>query len=141
MKTTKSYFILLFTFLFMQINAQTDTLKSESKPLTYCEQMPEYPGGLTAMMKYLLKNVSVSQSAADSGFTGAIHVKFVVDEKGKTRDVQFPEFKNSPKRHNREIEKQIEAAILSMPAFTPGKQNGKNVAVWMQLPVRICLSK
>jgi periplasmic protein TonB len=96
---------------------------------TIVEQMPEYPGGTEAMMKFIGKNVRYPGQARRMGVEGRVFISFVVDAEGKISDVQaikgiFPD-----------CDKEAVRVIQMMPSWKPGKQRGRPVKVRFVLPV------
>ena len=97
------------------------------------ETMPEFPGGQQALFKYLGENVKYPVIAQENGIQGRVICQFVVNSDGKIVDVQVV----------RGVEASLDAeakrVIESMPAWTPGRQGGKNVRVKYTLPIRFKL--
>lgn len=102
---------------------------------TVVEEMPEFPGGTMEMMKYIQKNVQYPQMAREAGLTGKCFLKFVVDGNGKIGDVQV--LKGVPGCG--ECDREAIRVVKSMPAWKPGKQNGRSVSVFFNLPVNFML--
>lgn len=94
------------------------------------EVMPEFPGGMAGMMKYLQTNVKYPADAQQRNISGMVIVRFVVDKNGA---IVNPEIlrKVDPSLDNEAIR-----VVSTMPKWTPAKQAGKNVAVYMTLPIR-----
>jgi protein TonB len=108
----------------------------EAKPqiFTYVEQMPEFPGGLTELTKFLSKNLRYPPAARENGIEGRVVLQFVVDESGKISDIQVL----------RDIgggtAEEAERVVRMMPPWKAGKQNGNPVKVYYKLPVTFKLS-
>ena len=108
----------------------------EVKPqiFTYVEQMPEFPGGLTELTKFLSKNLRYPPAARENGIEGRVVLQFVVDESGKISDIQVL----------RDIgggtAEEAQRVVKMMPPWKPGKQNGNPVKVYYKLPVTFKLS-
>lgn len=100
--------------------------------LTVAEQMPEYPGGEPAMYKFIQQNIHLPQSKRqDPTFTGCrTFIKMIIDSTGKVTDPAVI------KQCQGCSECDVEAirVIRMMPAWKPGKQNGKPVNVYFTLP-------
>ena len=92
-------------------------------------ESPEFPGGPKAMMEYLKTNMRYPQIAKENGIQGRVILQFVVDETGKVRDPKIL----------RSVDPALDAEALrlveAMPLWTPGKQDGKAVAVRFTVPV------
>jgi len=97
------------------------------------EKMPEFPGGPDAMNRWLSKNIKYPLLAQENNIQGRVVCQFVVNSDGKIVDVTVV----------RGVEATLDAeavrVIKSMPAWTPGKQGGKNVRVKYTLPIRFKL--
>ena len=102
-----------------------------SKPKVYesVEQMPEYPGGMAEMLKFLQMNINYPPMAAANKIEGRVIVQFIIDENGQVGDVKVV------RSVNEELDAEAVRVVKSMPKFTPGRQDGKDVAVWYTLPI------
>ena len=94
------------------------------------EQMPEFPGGTNGMMTFLRNSIIYPQEARDANIQGKCFVTFVVDSNGKIKDARVQKSSG-----NEALDKESVRVVESMPQWTPGKQNGKNVAVQYTLPI------
>ena len=94
------------------------------------EQMPEFPGGSNGLMAYLRNSIIYPQEARDANIQGKCFVTFVVDSNGKIKDARVQKSSG-----NEALDKESVCVVESMPRWTPGKQNGKNVAVQYTLPI------
>ncbi|MDE6497729.1 MAG: M56 family metallopeptidase [Muribaculaceae bacterium] len=104
-------------------------------PVEQPEVMPEYPGGMSAMFKFLVDNISYPAAAAKQGVQGKVLVKFVISTSGRPIDVHV-ENPVSP-----ELDAEAIRVVNAMPAWTPGKKEGKPVPCSMVLPVNFKLPK
>lgn len=102
---------------------------------TVVQEMPEFPGGSVEMMKYVQKNIVYPPSAREAGISGKCFIKFVVNEDGKISNVEV--LKGVPGCP--ECDKEAVRVIKSMPAWKPGKQNGKEVKVYFTLPINFTI--
>jgi protein TonB len=93
------------------------------------EEMPEYPGGMDELMKFIQRNIRYPKEAQEQGKQGRVIVQFVVEKDGSITDVNIV----------RSADPQFDAEALRivnmMPKWTPGKQRGKEVRVRFTLPV------
>lgn len=108
---------------------------SVDHPFITVEDMPVFPGGESAMQKFVADNLKYPESAQKAGVQGRVTVRFIV---GKTGDI-------SDVRVIRGIDPECDAEavrmIQSMPKWTPGKQNGIAVPVYFTLPIVYRLKK
>ncbi len=93
------------------------------------EHAPEFPGGYTAMMKFLNDNIQYPVIAAENGIQGRVVCQFVVERDGSITDVVVA------RGEDVNLDKEAVRVIKSMPRWTPGKQRGKPVRVRFTLPV------
>ena len=91
--------------------------------------MPEYPGGVGELMKFLSTNVKYPVIAQENEIQGRVIVQFVVKKDGSIEDVQIA------KGVDPVLDKEALRVISSMPKWTPGKQDGKAVNVKYTVPV------
>src|SRR5690606_40926818 len=61
----------------------------EEEIFTIVEDMPEFPGGIQALYKYLGENVSYPQAAKANGISGKVFVNFTVEKDGSITDVKI----------------------------------------------------
>ena len=93
------------------------------------EQMPQFPGGEAALMKYLSSHINYPPMAAENNVQGRVVVQFVVDKTGKVGEVKVV------RSVDKDLDKEAVRVCKSLPKFTPGRQNGQPVSVWYTLPV------
>lgn len=93
------------------------------------EQVPQFPGGEAALMKYLMSHTNYPPMAAESDIDGRVIVQFVIDTTGKVGEVKVVQ------SANQYLDREAVRVVKSLPKFTPGQQNGKPVDVWYVLPV------
>ena len=97
------------------------------------EQMPQFPGGEAALLKYVATHLKYPAIAQEQEISGVVTLRFVVLEDGSVGDVIIMK---SLEKHCDEEAKRV---VKSLPRFIPGKQQGKAVRVWYTLPVRYVL--
>lgn len=95
----------------------------------FVEQMPEYPGGQAAMMKFIADNLKYPIGMADD-FQSRVMVKFYVDTLGHVCDPQIVRGLDSA------LDKEVLRVVRLFPEFIPGRHEGKKVNVYMNLPLR-----
>ena len=93
------------------------------------EEMPEFPGGVDAMMEYLQKELRYPESAKEKGIQGRVTVQFIIDKEGNVTNSKV----------TRSVDKDMDAETIrlvkAMPKWKPGMQKGKAVAVKYTVPV------
>ena len=99
------------------------------------EKMPEFPGGMSALMQYLEANLWYPKEAKDNHVFGTVYVSFVVECDGSVKNV----------RVLRGVSKALDEAavevISNMPKWSPGMAGGVPVRVSYNLPVRFTLNR
>ena len=93
------------------------------------EEMPEFPGGMAACMKFLSKNIKYPTICQENGVQGRVIVQFVVNQDGTIVD---PVAVRGVDPH---LDKEALRVIKMMPKWKPGKQRGKAVRVKYTVPV------
>ncbi len=101
----------------------------ENKIFDVVEQMPSFPGGNAALMKYLSDNVKYPVVAQENGVQGRVVVSFVVEKDGHITDVKVV------RSVDPSLDKEAARVVRSMPSWIPGKQNGSAVRVKYNVPV------
>ena len=101
----------------------------DDKVYDIVEQQPEFPGGSSAMAKWLGDNIKYPAEAAKKGIEGRVIVQFVVGSDGTVGNV------NIMRGVDPLLDKEAVRVINAMPKWTPGKQDGKPVAVKYTIPV------
>lgn len=105
----------------------------EDKPFVTAEQMPDYPGGIKEMYKFINANVVYPPAAQEAGIQGTVYLAFVVSKTGDITDVKVSRGIDSS------CDKEALRVLKSMPRWIPGKQNGRNVAVYYSIKVQFKL--
>ena len=111
--------------------SQPESGKAGEEIFFVVEDVPHYPGGLTALKRYLAEHVKYPPKARKKGVSGTVWVNFTVDENGKVKDVYVD------KTHSLDplLDKEAIRVVSSLPKWTPGKQRGETVPVELSVPV------
>ncbi|MDR0537480.1 MAG: TonB family protein [Tannerellaceae bacterium] len=112
-------------------------LPQDKKKTVYSvvDEMPEFPGGDMAMMKFLQNTIRYPSKAVEQKKEGRVLVQFVVNEDGSLSDQQILN-SLSP-----ELDEEALRVVRLMPQWTPGKLTGKAASVKYTLPVMFRLTK
>ncbi len=97
------------------------------------EQMPAFPGGQGALMKYLAEHIKYPELAKESGIQGRVFINFVVEPDGSIDQVKVLRGIGGG------CDEEAVRVVKSMPNWIPGKQRGKPVRVSFNLPVKFAL--
>jgi protein TonB len=98
-------------------------------------QMPEFPGGEEELMRYLAQNIQYPKQALDGNTEGRVLIGFVVNKVGEIDDVKVLRSIGDG------CDEEAVRVIHKMPKWKPGKNNGKLVNVFYNLPVTFQLMK
>ena len=93
------------------------------------EKAPAFPGGQKAMMEYLMKNIKYPAACQEAGIQGRVIVSFVVNKDGTIQNVEVI------RGVHEKLDAEAVRVVKSMPAWSPGEQQGRKVRSKFQLPV------
>lgn len=108
--------------------------EDEQTVFVVVENMPEFPGGTSALMKYLNSSIKYPVIAQENGIQGRVVCQFVVNKDGSIVDIEVARSSGDAS-----LDKEAVRVIKAMPKWTPGKQRGKPVRVKYTLPVNFKL--
>ena len=93
------------------------------------EQMPEFPGGMKELLKFLQDNLKYPENAMKNNVQGRVIVQFVVEKDGTPTEFKVL----------RSVDPDLDAEALrvlqTMPKWKPGMQRGEVVRVKYTVPV------
>ena len=98
-------------------------------------QMPSFPGGTAALMKYLSENVKYPEQAEKESIQGRVVCKFAVGEDGSISDITVA------KSVDPLLDAEAVRVIELMPEWIPGKQNGQPSKASFTLPITFRLEE
>ncbi|MDE5657510.1 MAG: energy transducer TonB [Muribaculaceae bacterium] len=105
----------------------------EEKVFTSVEQMPQFPGGEGALLKYISDHIKYPTIAMENNVQGKVVVQFVVTRDGSIGEVKVARGKDP------DLDKEAVRVVKTLPKFIPGKMNGQAVNVWYTLPINFKL--
>ena len=111
-----------------EITIVEETAEDEP-PMMFTEEMPEFPGGPEALNAFLTREIQYPEVARNNGITGTVLIEFVVEKDGRVSNakVKVPLFP--------ECDKEAVRGVMAMPKWKPGKNMGKPVRCFYQVPV------
>ena len=121
--------IALALLAFANPKTETAPVSGDNKVYETVEQMPEYPGGVVEMTKFLQRNIQYPANAAKNEVEGRVILQFVVEKDGQIGEVKVV------RSVDPELDAEAMRVVKSMPNFIPGRQDGKPVAVWYTIPI------
>lgn len=98
------------------------------------EEQPEFPGGESKMMEFLARNTVYPEIAKQSNIQGVVHVQFVVEPDGSISNVTVLRGIGGG------CDEEAIRVVKSFPKWKPGRQRGKPVRVYFNLPFRFVLN-
>ena len=113
----------------VKTNKTTKKSGANDKVYVVVEQMPSFPGGDSALLKYLLANVKYPVPALKAQKQGRVMVRFTVEKDGAISNVKVA------RSVTPSLDAEAVRAIKSMPKWSPGKQGGEFVRVKYIVPV------
>jgi protein TonB len=116
---------------------ETVSVKEESVgeeiPYVMVEEMPIYPGGDEALLKYLAENVKYPEAAKNKKIQGKVIIRFCVTAKGGVDMISVL------RGVDPELDAESIRVVQTLPTFKPGRQGGKDVPVWYMVPITFAL--
>lgn len=100
-----------------------------TEPFVVVEEMPMFPGGDAALIRYLNENTRYPEAAKANNVHGRVILRFCVTETGSVDRISVL------KGVDPELDAEAFRVVSSLPAFEPGRQGGIPVPVWYMVPV------
>jgi protein TonB len=116
-----------------EVKEEVKEAEPEPEPFVIVEEMPMFPGGVSELMKYIYDHVQYPEIAKENNIQGRVTLNFCVTSTGGVDRVTVL------KGVDPELDAEAIRVVKSLPAFKPGKQGGKPVPVWFQLPINFQL--
>jgi protein TonB len=116
-----------------------EVVQEEEKPkvtqevFKVVEQMPSFPDGQAALLRYLAQNIEYPTIAKENGVEGMVVVQFVVERDGSIAGATVV------KGIGAGCDEEALRVVRGMPKWQPGKQRGQPVRVQFNLPIRFKL--
>jgi TonB family protein len=104
-------------------------------PFVVVEQMPEYPGGDGALLKFIAENTQYPEAARAEKITGRVIVRFVVSKEG------YAEGASVLKGVHPLLDAEALRVVNMLSGFRPGYQGGQPVNVWYMVPITFALAE
>ncbi len=101
--------------------------------VSFADQMPQFPGGTSALRHFIANTVNYPVLARENGVQGKVFVQFVVNTDGSIADAFVV------RSADKALEKEALRVINNMPKWKPGIQNGKPVRVRFTVPINFVL--
>jgi TonB family protein len=102
-------------------------------PFVVVDEMPMFPGGDLALLKFISENTNYPQKAKENNIQGRVIIRFCVTASGSVNRISVL------KGISPELDVEAVRVVQSLPSFNPGKQKGKAVPVWYMVPITFTL--
>ena len=96
---------------------------------TVVEEMPEFPGGSSALRKFIAQQIKYPVIAQENGIQGEVFVNFVVAKDGSIIGAKII------RSVDPSLDKEALRVVNSLPKWRPGFQHGKAVDVAYTIPI------
>jgi len=111
-----------------------DEAPEDAPPMRFVEEMPEPIGGMENMYAFIYANVKYPEVARNNNISGQVFIEFVVEKDGSISGVRvlagvYPE-----------LDQEAMRVIKMLPKWKPGKQMGKPVRCFFQIPIRFTIN-
>lgn len=113
--------------------AKTESVPDKSGVYYTVDEMPEYPGGMNELRKYIAQNIKYPVEAKKNNIQGKVFVKFIVDTNGAVTNVEVA--------HGADpiLDAEAVRVVSEMPEWKAGKNDGKPVKVYFTVPINFAL--
>ena len=106
----------------------------KDEPYTVVEKMPEYPGGITELLKYIARNLIYPNIAAENGIQGTVVLRFIVTKTGSVSNIEVARSLDPA------CDKEAIRVVKLMPTWKPGTVSGEPVSVYYTIPIKFKLT-
>jgi protein TonB len=111
------------------VDPEPPVIPVDPEPKIIVDEMPEFPGGTSALLKYVSEKLVYPLQAQEINLQGRVTLRFVVKSDGSVDRISVigsvdPLLDNEALR-----------VVGTLPKFKPGRHNGVEVPVWFTLPV------
>jgi protein TonB len=110
---------------------QPTVVDMELNPLNFrvVEELPEFPGGATELMKWLTKNLRYPVTAQQRKVQGKVVAQFIVNTDGSIRDIELLSHVDPS------IDREALRVLRMMPRWKAGQQDAKPCRTQVCIPI------
>jgi TonB family protein len=117
-------------------NVVTPSTAQDDPVFEVVNEMPSFPGGFDALIKYLVSNIKYPEEAKKNGITGTVFVQYIVEKDGTVSNVKVLRGIGGG------CDEEALRVVKAMPKWIPGKDdNNKTVRVQFNLPIKFSLEE
>lgn len=99
------------------------------EPVVVAQIMPEFPGGEVALRAFLARNIKYPEVALQTGVSGKVYVRFVIETNGEVSSVQIARGVDPA------LDTEAIRVVSKLPKWRPGIQDGRLVRVTYTVPI------
>jgi TonB family protein len=111
----------------------SEELWGAAEPYVKVDEMPQFPGGDKALMQYIGENTRYPDFSKSNHIQGKVIVRFCISEKGEVTRVSVLQGVSA------DLDNEAIRVVKALPAFKPGREDGKDVPVWFMVPISFTL--
>lgn len=101
--------------------------------LRVVQQLPEFPGGMVAMMKWITKTLRYPYLAQQRKIQGKVVVTFIINKDGSVSDIKIAQSADPL------LNSEALRVVRLMPAWKPGLENDKPCRTMFAIPIEFKL--
>ncbi len=118
----------------IEIPSEADDMLEEEyidpdKTYWVVEVMPTFPGGQSALFRFLTSNLNYPPEAAKKKHSGQVLCEFTINKDGSVSDIKIVS------DNNPSLDREALRVLNLMPKWKPGERKGKPVRVRFSLPI------
>lgn len=117
----------------MQVAQEKEKEKDDAPVFFIVEDMPEFPGGMAALQKFIAQSIKYPVIAQENGIQGKVFVNFVVNTDGSVTNAKIA------RGVDPSLDKEALRVVMTLPKWKPGRQGGKAVRVSYTVPINFQL--
>ena len=116
--------------------ASTDTAFFESNPDTFgpIEQMPEFPGGESALKEYIIQHTKYPIKAVKDSISGRVILRFAIQPDGSITDISIV------RGIRQDLDQECIRVITNMPKWKPCLYPKRHIKGYYYEPVKVWYS-
>jgi TonB family protein len=116
-----------------EVKEEASAKPNDERAFDNVEEMPQFPGGMQALMEFLSKNIRYPKEAFEANKQGRVIANFVIEKDGSISEAKVV------KSVDPSLDEEAVRVINAMPHWMPGRQSGKAVRVKYTVPINFRL--
>lgn len=110
-------------------NSNSSAIPEAPVNFTVVQKIPDFPGGWSAFMQWLTKNLKYPYSARQSKIQGQVVVSFIVNKDGSVADIKIS------KSADPVLDREALRVMRMMPKWKPGMDKNKVCRTMIAVPI------